>query len=111
MIRRPPRSTLDRSSAASDVYKRQPRERTTRRKALALGGRATAELSYVLAADDAKARRHRRKRSRRRDRWTMTAGIIVRCAERSASSRAAEPDIEERGKRCRVVVLRREGAG
>src|SRR5678816_3128901 len=25
MIRRPPRSTLDRSSAASDVYKRQPR--------------------------------------------------------------------------------------
>src|SRR5678815_5047852 len=27
MIRRPPRSTLDRSSAASDVYKRQGRER------------------------------------------------------------------------------------
>ena len=26
MIRRPPRSTLDRSSAASDVYKRQPYE-------------------------------------------------------------------------------------
>src|SRR5678815_5034835 len=26
MIRRPPRSTLDRSSAASDVYKRQGRE-------------------------------------------------------------------------------------
>ena len=26
MIRRPPRSTLDRSSAASDVYKRQVRE-------------------------------------------------------------------------------------
>src|SRR5678815_4228224 len=26
MIRRPPRSTLDRSSAASDVYKRQPHE-------------------------------------------------------------------------------------
>ena len=26
MIRRPPRSTLDRSSAASDVYKRQMRE-------------------------------------------------------------------------------------
>ena len=26
MIRRPPRSTLDRSSAASDVYKRQPQE-------------------------------------------------------------------------------------
>src|SRR5678816_1439886 len=27
MIRRPPRSTLDRSSAASDVYKRQVRDR------------------------------------------------------------------------------------
>ena len=27
MIRRPPRSTLDRSSAASDVYKRQDEER------------------------------------------------------------------------------------
>ena len=26
MIRRPPRSTLDRSSAASDVYKRQVRD-------------------------------------------------------------------------------------
>ena len=29
MIRRPPRSTLDRSSAASDVYKRQDRLDTT----------------------------------------------------------------------------------
>src|SRR5678810_53247 len=28
MIRRPPRSTLDRSSAASDVYKRQPSQQT-----------------------------------------------------------------------------------
>ena len=27
MIRRPPRSTLDRSSAASDVYKRQAQDR------------------------------------------------------------------------------------
>ena len=30
MIRRPPRSTLDRSSAASDVYKRQDRDRVER---------------------------------------------------------------------------------
>ena len=30
MIRRPPRSTLDRSSAASDVYKRQGLPATTR---------------------------------------------------------------------------------
>ena len=28
MIRRPPRSTLDRSSAASDVYKRQNKDRS-----------------------------------------------------------------------------------
>ncbi len=34
MIRRPPRSTLDRSSAASDVYKRQALESAKR-----LGGR------------------------------------------------------------------------
>ena len=32
MIRRPPRSTLDRSSAASDVYKRQLRDLTERKK-------------------------------------------------------------------------------
>src|SRR5678816_4892954 len=31
MIRRPPRSTLDRSSAASDVYKRQDHHSTTTR--------------------------------------------------------------------------------
>ena len=30
MIRRPPRSTLDRSSAASDVYKRQGEDRLTK---------------------------------------------------------------------------------
>ena len=33
MIRRPPRSTLDRSSAASDVYKRQEWERYVSRQA------------------------------------------------------------------------------
>ena len=32
MIRRPPRSTLDRSSAASDVYKRQHRDVAAERK-------------------------------------------------------------------------------
>ena len=36
MIRRPPRSTLDRSSAASDVYKRQ-RDRTAKKWSLAEG--------------------------------------------------------------------------
>ena len=34
MIRRPPRSTLDRSSAASDVYKRQKLERVDRMAAI-----------------------------------------------------------------------------
>ena len=32
MIRRPPRSTLDRSSAASDVYKRQEQQRAETEK-------------------------------------------------------------------------------
>ena len=34
MIRRPPRSTLDRSSAASDVYKRQGQRRALSLKAV-----------------------------------------------------------------------------
>src|SRR5678810_1473604 len=42
MIRRPPRSTLDRSSAASDVYKRQT-----------LGNTITTATGYVLAKVDA----------------------------------------------------------
>ena len=37
MIRRPPRSTLDRSSAASDVYKRQVLVESTRDCYAALG--------------------------------------------------------------------------
>ena len=39
MIRRPPRSTLDRSSAASDVYKRQ-----------VVGGAAIARVALELTA-------------------------------------------------------------
>ena len=35
MIRRPPRSTLDRSSAASDVYKRQGKTYSTEEKIIA----------------------------------------------------------------------------
>ena len=46
MIRRPPRSTLDRSSAASDVYKRQP-------EILHAGCRSLDEKDIVLGpADD-----------------------------------------------------------
>ena len=41
MIRRPPRSTLDRSSAASDVYKRQPQQVTLE------GSRRWAKLAQV----------------------------------------------------------------
>ena len=37
MIRRPPRSTLDRSSAASDVYKRQELHRLARERAVEEG--------------------------------------------------------------------------
>src|SRR5678815_1392107 len=38
MIRRPPRSTLDRSSAASDVYKRQMVNRQCKGSSLGPGG-------------------------------------------------------------------------
>ena len=41
MIRRPPRSTLDRSSAASDVYKRQ-READQERDRVGIDGDAEA---------------------------------------------------------------------
>ena len=45
MIRRPPRSTLDRSSAASDVYKRQGR---TSRVRLDLGAQ-TPDIGWNIA--------------------------------------------------------------
>ena len=45
MIRRPPRSTLDRSSAASDVYKRQ----------MAIGDEAELYLAVVAEDGDAHA--------------------------------------------------------
>src|SRR5678815_2405735 len=47
MIRRPPRSTLDRSSAASDVYKRQGREKDP--AALALLGQLVADTEILRA--------------------------------------------------------------
>ena len=57
MIRRPPRSTLDRSSAASDVYKRQterrspgPSARPDRRAALTLIGPEEADKRGIAAA-------------------------------------------------------------
>ena len=43
MIRRPPRSTLDRSSAASDVYKRQLAGWAGRRRHDAVGRHANAD--------------------------------------------------------------------
>ena len=46
MIRRPPRSTLDRSSAASDVYKRQVLER-----ALQAVGEPYDVVTYVAEGD------------------------------------------------------------
>src|SRR5678816_3373209 len=47
MIRRPPRSTLDRSSAASDVYKRQTPER-----AAELGVELKSSPREVASASD-----------------------------------------------------------
>ena len=43
MIRRPPRSTLERSSAASDVYKRQEERKANSKKGMGLEN----EFSYV----------------------------------------------------------------
>ena len=48
MIRRPPRSTLDRSSAASDVYKRQHQEGVLFRVAPGDGGVARAVHELVV---------------------------------------------------------------
>ena len=58
MIRRPPRSTLDRSSAASDVYKRQVHARMARpgEKLLLLNEQTVNIDSDILViADDVKA--------------------------------------------------------
>ena len=52
MIRRPPRSTLDRSSAASDVYKRQLFGKARLSDAVAHAAPATARdlVDAILAA-------------------------------------------------------------
>ena len=51
MIRRPPRSTLDRSSAASDVYKRQLRMSGTPAGRGGAGRRSFVEDDYDLDDD------------------------------------------------------------
>ena len=48
MIRRPPRSTLDRSSAASDVYKRQIKIYDTFRSAIAIEATQGGFIENVL---------------------------------------------------------------
>src|SRR5678810_158447 len=48
MIRRPPRSTLDRSSAASDVYKRQSINKPVGIKILSKGLMGTISLRSAL---------------------------------------------------------------
>ena len=56
MIRRPPRSTLDRSSAASDVYKRQKKAYAERRPVREVAAECTdlsdRELDRLLNAKD-----------------------------------------------------------
>ena len=49
MIRRPPRSTLDRSSAASDVYKRQAQNVVHRQEAPGVG---VAGVVAIVAQDE-----------------------------------------------------------
>ena len=48
MIRRPPRSTLDRSSAASDVYKRQKEQRRVGVRELLCFGLACIDPAWRL---------------------------------------------------------------
>ena len=54
MIRRPPRSTLDRSSAASDVYKRQALDQTERsladHKTVAVSARVLVLQTSAIAS-------------------------------------------------------------
>ena len=54
MIRRPPRSTLDRSSAASDVYKRQQHKSTvvTTNRAFADWGEVFPNAACVVSLID-----------------------------------------------------------
>src|SRR5678815_5015563 len=51
MIRRPPRSTLDRSSAASDVYKRQVLAGTPIRASLLKWTRERGRETFAVPAD------------------------------------------------------------
>ena len=56
MIRRPPRSTLDRSSAASDVYKRQPEDAPGERRVVGLEREeAHVRIGKAVAARQAAA--------------------------------------------------------
>ena len=52
MIRRPPRSTLDRSSAASDVYKRQVLQQPLDLSVDAVRARKPEHLPTVLSKDE-----------------------------------------------------------
>src|SRR5678816_3730416 len=52
MIRRPPRSTLDRSSAASDVYKRQVHRVSTKSVAIQAIAASTTVLGRTLVYRD-----------------------------------------------------------
>src|SRR5678815_2881086 len=71
MIRRPPRSTLDRSSAASDVYKRQG----TERQDCSAGWDAGNAVEGMDEARSNSARFRRRHRDRRRSENRAAANI------------------------------------
>eukprot|EP00657_Telonema_sp_P-1_P002275 TRINITY_DN1535_c0_g2_i11.p2 TRINITY_DN1535_c0_g2~~TRINITY_DN1535_c0_g2_i11.p2 ORF type:complete len:102 (+),score=36.45 TRINITY_DN1535_c0_g2_i11:81-386(+) len=66
MIRRPPRSTQSRSSAASDVYKRQATNMQPQRRI------SSMDLSFVLEPDRSKPLRVESDRSSRLPRKSMS---------------------------------------
>src|SRR5678810_1073360 len=78
MIRRPPRSTLDRSSAASDVYKRQPLHRAE-----------GDELTHVLR-EPAQRRAGEEDAHRDEEERPPTVGVAQLAVERRGRGRGDE---------------------
>ena len=82
MIRRPPRSTLDRSSAASDVYKRQDIGYTFWSTDRVLHEDVKARLSASLEAD----RKDRELETGRRMRTDEAIALSIQVAETCAGA-------------------------
>src|SRR5664280_744362 len=104
MIRRPPRSTLSSSSAASDVYKRQVYARTPRG---ALTG-SVGTLAPLASRRGAPRRGDRRRHRHRRLQLALGDANPGRAADpgRERAARVVEqPDADHLARRRRLVVV------